>query len=161
MKCLSIPFVAIAALTTCPITAMAASAPVQTAELIADKTIQTQDRDGDALISLKESAGAALTLFGAMDADGSGSISQPEMLQAAMNDASALRVSTTADQTTAMVASRFAAMDIDGDGAISLPEMMAVNQTIFDMADTNADGYVSASELSSLALDRARTADSR
>jgi len=119
----------------------------QDARTIAHKTVQIEDRDHDGQISLKESAGAALILFGTIDADKSQLISQPEMLKVAMNDAAALKVSISPDQTAYMVQSRFQAMDIDGDGYISLPEMLAVTETVFSRADTNGDGYVSEAEL--------------
>ena len=128
--------------------AVAASANSgQTARAIAHKTIELQDRNHDGRISLKESAGAALTLFSAIDTDHSQLISSTEMLETVMNDAAALKVSSSPGQTEAMVQSRLQAMDIDGDGSISLPEMMAVTETVFDTADANGDGYVSESEL--------------
>jgi len=131
---------------------MAATAgPAQAVRTLAHKTIQMQDRDHDGRISLKESAGGAMALFGTIDADGSQLISSNEMLETVMNDAAALKVSNSPDQTAAMVASRFQAMDIDGDGSISLPEMMAVTEAVFDTADGNEDGYVSEDELIDLA----------
>lgn len=141
-----------AALALLTFPAMAATADsTQAARQLADKTIQLQDRDHDGRISLKESAGAAMALFGTIDADGSQLISSHEMLDTVMNDAAALKVSNRADQTATMVASRFQAMDIDGDGSISLPEMMAITETVFDAADGNGDGYVSENELIDLA----------
>jgi Ca2+-binding EF-hand superfamily protein len=76
------------------------------------------------------------------------------MVNVVINDAAALKISATQDQTEAMVAARFQMMDIDGDGSISLPEMLAVTQTLFDTANTNGDGYVSKAEMLSLATAR-------
>ena len=138
-----------------PVAAKGTADADQAARAVARQTIQLQDRDHDGRISLKESAGAALSMFYSIDTDQSQLISSAEMVNATRNDIDALKVSNSADQTAALVASRFQVMDIDGDGSISLPEMMAVMQTVFDTADTNADGYVSQSELVALAQDRA------
>lgn len=131
------------------------------ARSIAHKTVQMQDRDHDQRISLKESAGAALTLFSSIDTDQSQLIHYTEMLRAVMNDAAALKISNTADQTAALVQARFQAMDIDGDGSISLPEMLAVTETVFDAADSDADGFVSEDELAGLALRRGSVQEAR
>jgi Ca2+-binding EF-hand superfamily protein len=116
--------------------------------------MQMQDRDGDGRISFKESVGAAVALFQSMDRDHSDLVSTREMIDVVSNDAAALKISTTPDQTEAMVSARFQMMDIDGDGSISLPEMLAVTETLFDAADANGDGYVSNSEMLALANTR-------
>ncbi|WP_303830997.1 EF-hand domain-containing protein [Asticcacaulis taihuensis] len=133
----------------------------QVARAIAHKTIQMQDRNHDGRISLKESAGAALNMFGSIDADQSQTISSTEMLTVAMNDVAALKISNSPDQTAALVQARFQVMDIDGDGSVSLPEMLAVTETVFDAADANADGFVSEDELTDLALQRGSTEEAR
>lgn len=141
------------ALLALPMAAQADEA-TQVARTIAHKTIQMQDRNHDGRISLKESAGAALNLFGSIDADQSQLITSTEMMTVAVNDAAALKISNSSDQTAAMVQARFQVMDIDGDGSVSLPEMLAVTETVFDAADSNADGYVSEDELVKLAMMR-------
>ena len=122
------------------------------AQSIAHQTIDLQDRDHDGRISLKESAGAALILFGAIDTDRSQLISAHELLSVAMNDVAALKISNSDDQTRSLVQARFQTMDIDGDNEISLPEMLAVTEMVFEAADRNADGFVSEDELSALAV---------
>jgi Ca2+-binding EF-hand superfamily protein len=146
MKCLLYTCAAVLLLAS-PAVSSAQETSDQSARLIANQAVEMQDRDGDGRISVKESVGAALTLFNAIDADHDGRVTREEMLTVARNDVVALRVSNTDDQTAALVASRFTSMDIDGDGLISLPEMMAVSQTLFDAADGNADGYVSKAEM--------------
>jgi Ca2+-binding EF-hand superfamily protein len=136
-----------------PVDAQDVSAP-QGAQLIASKTMQMQDRDGDGRISLKESVGATVALFQSIDRNRTGLISTKEMFDVVTDDAAALKISTTSDQTEAMVAARFQMMDIDGDGSISLAEMLAVTQTLFDTADANADGYVSKAEMLAMAVTR-------
>jgi Ca2+-binding EF-hand superfamily protein len=144
----------IVTLTALPFTAQASGHDDQVARSVAEQTLQIQDRDRDGRISLKESSRAALSLFQTIDSDQSQLISSAEMLEVAMKDTAALRISTTADQTAALVDSRFQIMDMDGDGEISLPEMLAVTETVFDAADSNSDGYVSKAELTSLASKR-------
>jgi Ca2+-binding EF-hand superfamily protein len=151
----------IVTLTALPLTAQASGHADQVARSIAEQTLQMQDRDSDGRISLKESAGAALSLFQTIDSDQSQLISSAEMLEVAMKDTAALRISSTVDQTAALVQSRFQVMDIDGDGEISLPEMLAVTETVFDAADSNSDGYVSKAELTALALKRPVTEEAR
>jgi Ca2+-binding EF-hand superfamily protein len=144
-----------------PVAAKGTADADQAARAIARQTIQLQDRDHDGRISLKESAGAALSMFYSIDTDQSQLISSAEMVHATMTDVAALKVSNSADQTAALVASRFEVMDMDGDGSISLPEMLAVMQTVFDTADANADGFVSQNELVALATDRSAVAQGR
>ena len=140
------------ALLAVPAAGQAIADPTEAARSVAHQTIEMQDRDHDGRISLKESAGAALTLFGAIDSDRSQLISANEMLRVAMDDVASLKISNTDDKTRSLVEARFQTMDIDGDNEISLPEMLAVTEIIFEAADGNADGYVSEDELFALAM---------
>lgn len=149
------------ALLNSPVAAQEARPAEQAARFIAHQTLKLQDRDHDGRISLKESAGAALSLFYAMDTDQSTLVSSTEMSGVVSNDVAALRISTTDAQTEALVTARIQAMDIDGDGSISLTELMAVMQTVFDTADSDANGYVTENEMVTLALGQTSTQETR
>ncbi|MBI1187926.1 MAG: hypothetical protein GC206_11465 [Alphaproteobacteria bacterium] len=100
------------------------------------------DANGDGAVTRAEALALREAMFDRVDANGDGYLTEAE--QAAMREGRAGRRGGAGAER--MEAAR-AEMDADGDGRLSQAEFMNGPMPLFDRADANSDGVLSAAEL--------------
>ncbi|MEO0982950.1 MAG: EF-hand domain-containing protein [Pseudomonadota bacterium] len=104
--------------------------------------LMSLDLDGDGAITSAEVETARAAAFAEADADGDGALTSDEM--------KAFGEARHEERRTRRHDRRFQSIDSDGDGVLSEAEFAAGAPPIFDRADTNTDGVLSAEEIEAI-----------
>ncbi|WP_246678450.1 EF-hand domain-containing protein [Mesorhizobium sp. B2-1-5] len=115
----------------------------QAQDMPGQRILQRIDTNDDGAISKDETTAARQRLFKRLDGNGDGVIDEKEIESArqAIND--------RAETAQARLANRWRHMDANGDGKVSEQEF-ASSMPLFDLADRDSDGKLSADELASV-----------
>ncbi|WP_454856399.1 EF-hand domain-containing protein [Rhizobium binxianense] len=109
-------------------------------ETKATPLLERIDSNGDGSISKEEIVAARQRIFARLDRNGDGNVDQDEIESA--RDA----IMDHADMMQAHLGTAWHRMDKDGSGGVSREEFQA-RTILFDLADRNGDGELSAAEI--------------
>lgn len=124
-----------------------AIAPVFAQGMGGGKRFDDMDTNGDDFVSSEEHAAWRESVFAAMDADGSGDLTEAEYMAVRMGPGPRAETPGPRHQERqARKRERFRKMDADGDGTVSKELFLAYGVKRFEESDANKDGKLTFEE---------------